>query len=543
MMRIAETPLSGPVIVWLLVVSGQDAFAATSGSSVEEAECGGPCETDPDCAREVASCFMARDEPRPALDALKDAYAAHPADGRLVRMMAVVYLEMGNTAWAIKRLLAHLDEIPDDLESRTWVVWLLVQQGDLQRAEDVLWAAADSPPGPLAARVVLLRAVIQDLRGDAKGAESAIRQSMRARQALHEEDLALLADLRDRVRGDEGTPISARVQVSGGYSSNAVQSSPTDPGTGGSVADTGSLLLGVDAVARFEPWTSRWIRPTGEARGKLAAFPGSVAMDYSFADLGARVGVDVGARGPHLLVGYDVEILAVHSGDAYLSSGPRWFMEAHRVEVEFRPVPQVQAFVGFGRRIYRELPRTRTELDGGVAGVFALGRGWHLTVLGSGRYQAARIEAYDAHGATVLVRWVVPLPRRAMVKAKLMGVWDRYPGSAGYYTDGALRNDVMGKVQAGPWSPSFHGLRVGLTYALTVRSSTIDAYSYVDHRGLLELRWEGIWDPWAPRVARGNASRIPLPYGLRGRQLSGLDRVQDLLRQEDAARRGSSCVD
>ena len=519
------------------------AGAASAQYDVEHA-CGGPCAGDPDCALVTASCHVEREGYRQALDELKIAYEAHSNDGRLVRMMALAYLGLGNSAWAVKRLLAHLDEHPRDSETRAWLVWLLVQEGDLVRATSLLDETPEVAPGPPRERMTLLSAALDDLQADREKAETALREVMGRHGPIYPEDRVLLDHLRARVRGETGEPLSVRVQLSGGYTSNAIQSSPTDPGGGISAGETtGSPLLAADAVVRFEPWTSRWIRPAMELRGKTQGQLSTVARDYSYANLGGRVGLDVGDRGPHLLVAYSVELLAIHGGDAYLEPGPRWFTEAHRAEVEFLPIPQVQLFAGVGRRIYRELPRTRTGLDGGVAMVLDLSGGWNLTGIATGRYHDARHEAYDSFGVTALLRIAVPLPRQAMLKVKGMIVGDRYPDSAGYYLSDDPRGDVLGKVQVGPWSPPLGGFRLGVTYTFSNRHSTLESYAYRDHRVLLELRWGDAWDPMAPSTTKTSEDHVPLPYGLGTNDDSGLDRVQDLLRQEDSARRGSSCVD
>jgi tetratricopeptide (TPR) repeat protein len=528
----------------LVLASGDPIARAAAEQPPDDPDCGGPCGDDPGCALAAASCLLEQASYRQALEELKAAYGANPADGRLVRAMALAYLGMGNSSWAINRLLSHLDTRPGDAETRAWAAWLLMQEGDLVRAASLLADAPEVAPGPGMERMALLSAAVSDLQGDRETAGSSLRAVMARHAAVYPEDRALLDHLRIRIRGDPGEPLRARVHLWGGYTSNAIQSSPTDPGasipTGGTA---GSPLLGVDLVVRFEPWASRWLRPVAELRGKAQGQTTTLARDYSYANLGARAGMDVGDRGPRLRTTYSVELLAVHGGDAYLDPGPRWFMEAHRAELEFLPVPQVQLFGGGGRRIYRELPRTRAEFDGGVAMVLDLPGGWNLTGVATGRYHDARHDAFDAFGATGLLRVAVPLPRQAMIKVKAMVAGDRYPGSADYYLSLAPREDVLVKVQVGPWTPPHDGFRLGLSYGFSGRHSTIESYAYSDHRVLLELRWRDALDPFAPSTATPAEGHLALPHGLDAEEHSGLDRVQDLLRQEDSARRGSSCVD
>jgi hypothetical protein len=134
-----------------------------------------------------------------------------------------------------------------------------------------------------------------------------------------------------------------------------------------------------------------------------------------------------------------------------------------------------------------------------------------------------------------------------MIRAQVMALHDVYPSSAAYYNQARRRRDELLKAEIGPVSPSLHGFRLGITYAAARRWSTIDGpvdnFNYADHRFLFELRYEGSFDPTLPGTADPGESHLALPYGLGAEGDTGLDRVQDLLRQEDGARRGSSCVD
>jgi hypothetical protein len=61
---------------------------------------------------------------------------------------------------------------------------------------------------------------------------------------------------------------------------------------------------------------------------------------------------------------------------------------------------------------------------------------------------------------------------------------------------------------------------------------------------LAALRWDVTLDPWAPRVI-APGDHVALEYGLDSAAGAGADeeRIQDLLRQDEAARRSSSCAD
>ena len=511
--------------------------------AVAQETCGQDCGADVQCNLDAGACLLDQGEPRAALTLLKAAAELTPDDGRLVRALAAAYLAQGNSHWATRRLLDHLGRHPEDQTSRAWATWILLREGDLHRARGLLDAVAPAP-GPLQLRFDLIDVALTELEGDPDAARTGLVTALRTRRRPFGEDRALIRDLRRRLLGDPGRPLSARVQLSAGFTSNAAQSSPEDAGASEGEGSPSAPVIAADVVLRLEPWTSRWIRPLGELRVRLFAPLMPTTLDHSWGDLGGRAGVEIGGRGPRLVLAWSGELLALHGGDLYKEPGPRWFLEGHRGELEFTPIPELQLFFGAGRRIYRERPRTRTEVDGGVAILPPLPGGWGLAIVAVGRWHDARTGAWDGGGATALVRVAAPLPGVGFVKLKLLAGVDHQPDSAAWYLSPVPRTDVLVKAQLGPWSPLLPGgLRLGASYGLTWRHSTIEDHGYADHRLLGELRWEGSWDPFAARPVLPDELRWPLPWGLEGGSASGLDRVRDLLRQEDSARRGSSCVD
>ena len=83
---------------------------------------------------------------------------------------------------------------------------------------------------------------------------------------MYPEDIVLLESLRMQLLGKHSQFLSARVLMSGGYTTNATQSAPQDVGTGQEAAGAG--LLSLDLVLRLEPWTSELLRPLAEIRAK-----------------------------------------------------------------------------------------------------------------------------------------------------------------------------------------------------------------------------------------------------------------------------------
>ncbi len=503
------------------------------------------------CLQAQAECLVGADRAREAITSLKGACAATPGDGELVRLLAWAYLRSGNEAWARKRLLEQIEAVPGDAQSRAWAVWLLVQGGSVGQARRLLDAAPPAERVEDRQRFEILDVALLQLEVKPDEARSTLTALPQA-DDLYPEDRSLLADLRRQVLGDRGEPWSVRVDLSGGYASNVIESAPQDMGSGG---DGGRAprapIAGLDAVLRFEPWTSPGLRPTGELRGKGFSPFTDDAEGFGYYSVGARGGLELGpADGRRARLLYSAELMGLRGDEEQdelaaglnpVEGGPA--MEAHRGDLELDLTPGVQAFAGAGRRIYREIQRTHTEIDGGGAWVLPFAGGWNLTSVVTGRYHLARHPAWNAWGLTGLVRLRVPLPGEHMLKLRGMVLWDRWPEFGAWEPSVEQRNDLAARLQVGPWTRDVRGWRVGLTYNLATRASSLDAYDYTDHRALLELRWQRGWNPGLPPVAELAEPRLPLPYGLQEGGDQGLDRVQDLLRQEDSARRGSSCVD
>lgn len=513
--------------------------------------CAASCTGDYACLQVQAECLVGADRAREAITLLKHACADAPADGALVRLLAWAYLQSGNEHWARKRLLEQLELASNDAQSRAWAVWLLLQDGSLAQARQALDAA---PPTGLPEdrhRFGILDAALSQLEAQPDLAEATLSE-LRGAEGLYPEDLALLADLRRQVLGDRGEPWSARVDLSGGYAHNVIESAPQDLGSLGDGRRAPQAPIGeLDAVLRYEPWSGQRLRPTAELRAKGFAPMTDDAEGYGYFSAGGRGGLELGAAdGRHARLLYSSELMGLR-GDQdpdELEAGMEpveggLVMEAHRGDLELDLTPGVQLFAGTGRRVYRELRRTRTEIDGGGAWVLPLAGGWNLTGVATGRYHLARHPGWNAWGLTGLLRLRVPLPGEHMIKLRGIVMLDRWPDFGAWEPTVESRDDLALRLQVGPWTRDLAGWRVGLTYNLATRASSMDAYDYTDHRVLIELRWQHGWNPGLPAAATLVEPRLPLPYGLQEGGDQGLDRVQDLLRQEDSARRGSSCVD
>ena len=482
---------------------------------------------------------MEKDNPRAAIKILKEAHGEAPTSVRIVRLLSLAYHRSGNDVWALKTLLAHLDKFPKDAQTRTWAAWLLIQSGDLDQAQRLLDQAPDVEPVALAERVELLKVLILSLSSEDEKAETRFEELKNRGERLFPEDRALYRIVASKLHSEVRDPFNVRALAYGGYTTNATQSAPQDTGT--DLDASGSPVVGLDLLLRFEPWVSPLFRPVGELRTKGFLPTANDARELGNFNLSGRAGVELGKIDAiRLRALYSYELMGI---SGRMDDG--MFMTAHRGELELDISPRLQFFGGSGRRIYQHMPRTRTELDGGLALIFPFEGGWNFTLIYAMRIQFARNEAFDDRGLTGLVRLKVPLPKDAMIKFRVMLLYDTYPHSEEFF--GKNRRDFMLKSEIGPWTPSFRGWRIGLTYGLTYRDSTIDGvvdnFNYTDNRFLLHVRWQGFFNPTGPRQANTPEDHIPLPYGFESKKDSGLERVQDLLREEDSARRGSMCVD
>ena len=171
----------------------------------------------------------------------------------------------------------------------------------------------------------------------------------------------------------------------------------------------------------------------------------------------------------------------------------------------------------------------------------------------SGKYYFAVGDAYDQVGGIALLAGRIDFGPGLYGRIGVTPGVDYYPRSGGDIGTLAFgtekkRFDFTIKQFEEVWSPALWGIRIGIRYEFSYRNSTADAeqsnYNYLEHRALVALRWHFDANPWSPREARSD-THVPLDYGLEARDGSGFDedRIQDLLRQDEATRAGSSCVE
>ena len=511
------------------------------GASAGEPDpCLRDCRGDIACVREMIACLVQSDRDRDAVEYLKERLQREPDEPAYARLLAEVYMETKNHPWAEKTLHDFLSSHPEDCATRSWLAWAYIMQADLDLAEEVLQETACPAEDADVARWTLLRGYLAQLREQEEGVLSASRE-VRTARAIYPEDRALWRYLRDRAEPGWIEPVTIRAEWSLGYTSNIGAGLPTTEAG----PEQGSPMALLDLWSRLVLPTGRAVRPAlefsllGRYLNDLGDEGEADVQEGNYLELAVRPGLYLGSRLPMAFLGYRYDFFLLNAGDMYREA-PVFFHEGHRGEVEAELAGGFTLFAGGGHRSFRQLGRTRWEVDGGAGWSLWAADHLHLLLALSLRRHSANNEAYDLYGGTAIAVGRLLLGKDYFLRMKLSGGMDRYPHSP----PGEGGRDLLLKPGIGLWSPSFRGVRFGATYDFSRRDSTADvSYSYTEHRGLFQIRWNLSLDPWAPRVFEPS-NHVPLNFGVAAPTRAGMDeeRIQDLLRQDETARRGSSCV-
>ncbi len=491
---------------------------------------------------EEAQALLDAGKEREALALLKEHRAAWEAQRDLAVLAARAYAATGNTSWATRTLLRQVELRPDDVCVRNELAWLMLSQADHRRAREVLGGAPDPGIPEEAVRWHLFGAMAAH-----QGQDPAL---LRARLAAAErgvwmapEDRALFVFLRSRAWPLRSPPLELSVSLQQGWRSNPLLGSPLDQqGSGEDFASAhGSLdLWGRVASPYWGPF-----RGFLEADGKGKALYARAARGLSHAGWGVRPGFELSWPAVVIRGAYHFDALWVATADAF-GDRANWFYHGHRGELELEFSPGVSAFIGGGRRRFRTMGRSRWELDLGVGAGRTLGARVSLLGALTGRMHRARNDAYNVWGGTALLSSRVRLFGSWSLRLFVSGAIDHFPDSAGAEAFHAPkeRRDLQVRGRIGFWTPTFWGgLQAGLRYQATRRFSTAELYDFMDHTIVALLNFRLSSDAWFPRRGGGGTGCLPLDYRLgAGEDVLG-ERLQDLLRQDEEAQRGSSCMD
>ena len=489
------------------------------------------------CWLDGALRHLEQGDARAALDLVKAAPERVRLLDRHALLTARAYQTLGNAVWARRTLALRVEAAPDDCEARAWLAWLLGTDADLAGARAVLEHPACPGTPEQRARWELLGAWLDEQQGERAVAGARVRRAQQAPRVF-DEDRALLDWLAERVEPGREPPAMVRVDLRAGYTSNALLGSPLDPQRSAADFATPLAEAALSASLSSPPWGA--LRGVIDVDATALGLATARTRDLSYLSLGARPGLQFTTGAVRWRGSYRLEGVTLAGGDAY-DEGPLWFYLAHRGEAQVSVGSWLTVLGGAGRRTFRDLGRTRTEVDVSVGGGGTLAPGWSLVGLASGRAFRATNPAWNLFGGTLVgsVQW---LPHGAWIaRAVLTVAADTYPDSRGTFAATAVRTDLQVKPRIEGWTPAWHGVRAGLSYQWGRRFSTADRYDFDEHRVLGLLRWSFEADPWGPEGVRP-AGHEPLDYGLEGSGGLG-ERVQDLLRQDEEARRGSSCLD
>lgn len=557
----------GGMVMLVLLLAAPRALAQQGAAPPAHctARCGGP-----QCIAEAARCLLDAGHPRAALELL--APAEHPGHARLGLLLALTHWRLGDNVKARQVLLQLATHRPGECQVRSWLIWLHLQLAELDEAQVRLGAEGCPNSGPERTRWALFQAALERLRVDPDAAADAVAQALEQDQ-IFSGDEPLLREMRDYAFPLRPTPVSLRLDIGAGYTSNGMGADPSDPPSDLSATLTQSPAITIDALARLEPTWHSFINPRLEiglralvlTRGGEVSSPGA----STYLDMSARPGVSLG---PARLY-YHGQLLLLRGGDPVSKgpvqvwpseSGPRWFIETHRGEAEVNPVPWMTLFAGAGRSIFRQAVRSRTEVDGGL-GIH--GQAWRLSLMGGvalrghwagdsevqvtlpgGDARKVLISPYDLYGGTLFFSALLPL-HYLDLRARLVLAFDTYTRSEGYFDNPPLnpdedptqvREDILVKAGLEVWSMAWRGLQAGASYGLTHHASNKDSLTFTDHRALGRVRFTFSFDPFGPGSVSGGEDHEPLPHQAGAMGQHEHLRIQDLIRQEDPVRRGTA---
>ncbi len=512
-------------VVLGLVVSLLVPFAGARGQVVEEAR-----------------ALLDAGQEREALALLKEHRSAWDAQRDLAVLAARAYAAAGNSSWATRTLLRQVELRPDDCCVRGELAWLFLSQADYRRAREVLGAAPCPGPAQETVRWHLLGAMAAR-QGQEPDLLRARLAAARRGQRMYPEDRALFTFLRPSAWPLRGPSLELTASLQEGWRSNPLLGSPLDQQASGE--DFASFYTSLDLWGRIASPYWGPVRVFLEGDGKGKALYARAARGLSHAGWGLRPGFELSWPTFVLRGAYHFDALWVATADEF-GDRSNWFYHGHRGELELEFAPGVTAFMGGGHRRFRTMGRTRWEMDLGVGAGRTLGARVSLLGAVTGRMHRATNDAYNVWGGTALISSRIRLFGAWSLRLFVSGAIDHFPDSAGSEAFHAPkeRRDLQVRGRVGFWTPTFWGgLQAGLRYQPTRRFSTAELYDFMDHTVVVLLNYRLSGDAWLPRREGGGPGCLPLDYRIgAGEDVLG-ERLQDLLRQDEEAQRGSSCMD
>lgn len=471
---------------------------------------------------------------------LKAALAASPGDRDLKLRLGRAYYQAGNDFWAVRTLSELIEAAPDDCEARAWLGLAYLRRAFPDQALSTVEYERCSDAG--LTRLKMVKALALKASGRFEAADRMVQEASAARIGFRS-DVEGLPALRRRVNPARTPEVAWSLEIGGGYTSNAAMGAATDQAASGS--DEQSGLMTVDARVRLAPDFGGPVRGIVEIQPRLQWFFSDGPSKLSFFELTGQAGIQIRGTLPRVVLAYRPDWLLLPNGFKGDAS-PVPYMMGHRGEFEIEVMPEVLLFGGAGTRTFREMVRSRTEVDLGIGGSASPVGALSLLWAASGRYYDARHRAWDLAGFSATFAAVGRLPYDMNARVSLTVLMDFYFDSAARngedpFNSSFDRTDFFYKFGAQFWSPSLSGVRFGVSYDFSSRDSTAALYSFQDHRVLARIRWTGTAEMHRPAVQDDSGEIGLIDWG-DGSSHAVDERVQDMLRQDEQVQRSSSCV-
>lgn len=478
------------------------------------------------CHRGVIICLIDAGHARFAVRLSKRLAAKRPARPEYQRLLARAYLAADNPYWAVRILVPLVQKHPGDCLTRSMLAWTYVQEAHLDLAQEALQDRRCPREPADQARWALLRAFIEELRGNRWAARSQLAEA-EAAGAMYPEDQPLWEYLLGKAWPDRRDPIQLYVDVGLGFTSDARRGVPLP-----SVPRGSSTGLFTGALSGRIVGPSAWpVRPLLEAgiATELNENFGDVDVSHVnrlFTTFRPGISAELGAV--TALLGYRNSLLFVWAPSPITGAKPVVVFETHRGELELSLPYGITALAGVGRQYVFQVSRTGWMLDGGGGWSIDFANGHSLALAASGRFFPTDLPLYTQYGGTLAGNWGFPIHGRFTGQFRLGESFDYYPNSpstGGTYSlfEAALQiwADIWGDAQAGV------GYDLGLA-----RGSTDALPEFTAHRLMAKMRWNLSWDPWGPKAMRPTG-HVGNDYGLKQGTDFGRDvRIQDLLRAD-----------
>jgi len=492
-----------------------------------------------------------------ALGECKIAVSMFPQTRAFMLLLAKAYILDNNSVWALKTLYGWINDNPDDHEVRSWITWLHMQRGEMDKAsaQSEQYRLAEWPS--LISRDNLYQAFLalsaKDLRQARFGFKSAF-----SGQAGFPEDEALAgqigAALFPQWQGKYHLTVSGVL----GYSTH-----PSLAATfGEDVTAAGSPYSGLTASATIDPLLTYPVRPVIMFKQTASYYTENQGADKpsasSFFFPEFRVSFPWRAGFVEAAVAYASGAYLLNSRppfsfpdttwmEEFFSERAYWFFEYHRFEADLRISDGIAALYGFGRRWFNHMGRSRYENDLTFAWQIPYRKYAEIVAALSGRYYHATNDNYSITGGDCLVSLERRISGKLSAAVSVIGGLDHYPKSLDFFLASVTRFDRLAVLQTKLRYAFRKSIRIVVSYEFSDRrsnaSSASDNFDYRDHRIQAGLEWSAVRGVWLRTASDSDmGSRVTLPYeGISGSDHI-FDAVRELLKHRQELRRSSTCL-